>query len=321
MHLVAESDLNDSRVIRPTEQFGLGMDAQWSDDFHHSVHTLLTGERTGYYADFGCLHHLAGTLKNGWYYDGQYSHHRRRRHGNSPAGLKPSQFVVCNQNHDQVGNRALGHRLSQIVSFEALKLAAGSTILSAFVPLLFMGEEYGEISPFQYFTSHTDPQLAEAVRRGRREEFLAFKWKGDIPDPQAEPTFAASKLRHTLSEEEPHRTLLRFYQMLLRFRREYQFLRTENRTSTEHEAARTLLLLYETHAKNLAVLLHFGQAPVQLNISLPSGTWERRIDSADLDWLGPGASLPPKLSAAGTFHVGLQPNSFAVLERTGPAEQ
>lgn len=321
IHLVAESDLNDSRVIRPNEQFGLGMDAQWSDDFHHSVHTLLTGERSGYYADFGCLHHLVVTLKNGWYYSGQYSHHRRRKHGNSPVGLKPSQFVVCNQNHDQVGNRALGERLSQLVSFEALKLAAGSTILSPFAPLLFMGEEYGEISPFQYFTSHMDPQLAEAVRRGRREEFLAFDWKGDIPDPQAESTFAASKLRHSLSKEEPHRMLLRFYQMLLRFRRECQFFRTEHRTITEHEAARTLILLYETHAQILAVLLHFGQAPVQLNISLRSGTWERRIDSADLDWLGPGASLPPKLSAAGTFHVGLQPNSFVVLERTGPSAE
>ena len=316
MHLIAESDLNDSRVTRPTEQFGLGLDAQWSDDFHHSVHTLLTSERSGYYADFGCLHHLAKTLRNGWYYAGQYSQYRRRKHGNSPAGLPPWKFVVCNQNHDQVGNRARGERLSQLTSFEGLKLAAGTTLLSPFVPLLFMGEEYGDTAPFQYFTSHTDPHIAQAVRQGRREDFLAFEWKGEIPDPQAESTFAASKLRHALLQEEPHGTLLRFYQMLLRFRREHPFSRAERRTIAEYDAGLTLTLLYETEPHPLAVLLHFGNAPNPLSVDLPPGTWECRIDSADVHWLGPGASLPGKLRGPGTFHVTLRPNSFAVVERT-----
>jgi maltooligosyltrehalose trehalohydrolase len=319
VHLIAESDLNDARVLRPIEHDGLGMDSQWSDDFHHSLHTLLTGERTGYFTDFGCLRHLATTLKNGWYYAGQYSQHRRRRHGNSPSGLKRTHFVVCDQNHDQVGNRALGERLSQLVSFEGLKLAAGVTLLSPFVPLLFMGEEYGETTPFQYFTSHTDPQLAEAVRRGRKEEFLAFDWKGDVPDPQAESTFVASKLRHPLSEEEPHRTLQRFYQTLLRFRRDHQLAQMAQTTITDYETACALLVLRQSGTNFLAMLTHFGTSPANLSISLRPGVWERRIDSADLDWLGPGTAIPLILELAGPLNVSLQPNSFAVLQHTSPS--
>jgi len=319
VHLIAESDLNDARVVRPIEHGGLGMDSQWSDDFHHSLHALLTGERTGYFADFGCLRHLATTLKNGWYYAGQYSQHRRRRHGNSPTGLKRTHFVVCDQNHDQVGNRVSGERLSQLVSFEGLKLAAGITLLSPFVPLLFMGEEYGETTPFQYFTSHTDPQLAEAVRRGRNEEFLGLDWQGNVPDPQAESTFAASKPRHSLSEVEPHRTLQRFYQMLLRFRRDHQLAQMAQTTITDYETACTLLVIRQSGTNFLAMLVHFGTSPANLSISLRPGVWERRIDSADLDWLGPGTSIPLRLELAGPINVSLQPNSFAVLQHTSPS--
>jgi maltooligosyltrehalose trehalohydrolase len=319
VHLIAESDLNDARVLRPIEHGGLGMDAEWSDDFHHSLHTLLTGERIGYFTDFGCLHHLATTLKNGWYYAGQYSQHRRRKHGNSASGLKRTQFVVCDQNHDQVGNRALGERLSQLVNFEGLKLAAGITLLSPFVPLLFMGEEYGETTPFQYFTSHTDPQLAEAVRRGRKEEFLAFDWKGEVPDPQAESTFAASKLRHPLSGEEPHCTLQRFYQTLLRFRRDHQLAQMAQTTITDYETACALLVLRQSGTNLLAMLMHFGKSPANLSMSLRPGVWERRIDSADRDWLGPGTTIPLRLELAGPLNVSLQPNSFAVLQHTSPS--
>jgi len=229
--------------------------------------------------------------------------------------------VVCDQNHDQVGNRALGERLSQLVSFEGLKLAAGVTLLSPFVPLLFMGEEYGETTPFQYFTSHTDPQLAEAVRRGRKEDFLAFDWKGDVPDPQAESTFAASKLRLSLSEEEPHRTLQRFYQTLLRFRRDHQLGQMAQTTITDYETACALLVLRQAGTNFLAMLMHFGKSPANLSISLPPGVWERRIDSADLDWLGPGTSIPLRLELAGPLNVRLQPNSFAVLQHTSPSQE
>ena len=189
LDLIAESDLNDSRVIAPQQRGGYEIDAQWSDDFHHSLHTLLTKERTGYYRDFGRVWHLARTLKDGWCYSGQYSQFRQRRHGNLAEGSSSSQFVVCDQNHDQVGNRAAGERLSALVDFEALKLAAGVTLLSRFVPLLFIGEECGATAPFQYFISHLDPKLVEAVRRGRREEFESLGWQDLVPDPQDEATF------------------------------------------------------------------------------------------------------------------------------------
>ncbi|MEY2412252.1 MAG: maltooligosyltrehalose trehalohydrolase, partial [Acidobacteriaceae bacterium] len=215
LHLIAESDLNDSRLLKAPAHGGYDLASQWSDDFHHSLHSLLSGERAGYYSDFGDVHHLAVTMRNGWFYAGQHSNFRRRRHGNSAAGLARSKFVVCIQNHDQIGNRARGERLSELVNFETLKLAASVTVLAPFIPLLFMGEEYGEIAPFQYFTSHSDQALIEAVRKGRQEEFAAFAWEGKVPDPQDEATFRNSKLNHELKNKEPHQTLRALYRELL----------------------------------------------------------------------------------------------------------
>jgi maltooligosyltrehalose trehalohydrolase len=311
--LVAESDLNDARVLRSRCEGGLGMPSQWSDDFHHSVHTLLTGEHSGYYEDFGELRHLAGTLKQGWFYAGQYSRHRRRRHGNRPPPFKGSNYVIFMQNHDQVGNRALGERLSALVNFESLKLAAGAHLLSPFVPLLFMGEEYGETAPFLYFTSHGDPNLAEAVRRGRAEEFRSFSWQGEIPDPQAEATFDRSRLKPELADEEPHRTLLRFYQMLLRFRREHRLGKAGVPSIREFEASKALLVLQNAGAKHLAMIFNFGDAPAELGGKILEGIWQKRIDSFDLEWLGPGTDLPAEISSSSA--VTLRPRSFVVFER------
>src|SRR5262249_23569043 len=161
-----------------------GLSSMWCDDLHHSLHSLLTGERDGYYEDFGEFAHLVRAYRDGFTYRGEFSRHRGRRHGNSPMGLAPRQFVVSSQNHDQVCNRAQGERLTALTDFEGLKLAAGLVLLSPYVPLLFMGEEYGETSPFLYFVSHGDPALIDAVRRGRREEFKKFAWQGEPPDPQ-----------------------------------------------------------------------------------------------------------------------------------------
>ena len=314
IHLIAESDLNDARVLRPVAVGGYGMDAQWSDDFHHSLHTLLTREKSGYYADFGEPCHLATTLKQGWCYTGQYSKYRRRRHGNEPSDKRRSQFVVCTQNHDQIGNRGLGERLSQLVSFESLKLAAGVTLLSPFVPLLFMGEEYGETAPFQYFTSHGDPELAEAVRRGRKAEFERFDWRVEIPDPQAESTFARSKLNHELVSDEPHRTLRRFYQMLLNFRRERGLGYYSQGPITQYESTRALLSVLERGESRLALLLQFGDHATALNFTLPSGRWEKRIDSANLSWLGPGLEIPEHVIGNQKIAVNLAPRSFVLWE-------
>ncbi len=200
IYCIAESALNDTRIIRPRELGGFALDAQWNDDFHHALHALLTGEQTGYYQDFGRLHQLARAWRRGFVYDGQYSGYRQRAHGNSSRNIPAQQLVVFAQNHDQIGNRMLGERLSRLVSFEDLKLAAGLVLLSPFIPLLFMGEEYGETAPFQYFIDHSDPELVNAVREGRRREFAAFGWEEEPPDPQDEATFLRSKLDRSLRD-------------------------------------------------------------------------------------------------------------------------
>lgn len=219
LYLIAESDLNDVRIIRPRELGGFGIDAQWCDDFHHALHALLTGEKHGYYIDFGKVPQLAKSFKEGYVYTWEYSAFRRRHHGSQSKERPAHQFVVFSQNHDQVGNRAIGERLSALVSFEALKLAAGAVILSPYIPMLFMGEEYSETSPFLYFTSHSDPDLIEAVRKGRTEEFARFDWPFDVPDPQDASTFERSKLKPHLRKEKSHDVLLRYYRELLRLRK------------------------------------------------------------------------------------------------------
>jgi maltooligosyltrehalose trehalohydrolase len=317
--LVAESDLNDTRVLRSRCEGGMGMPSQWSDDFHHSVHTLLTAENSGYYEDFGGVEHLAGTLKQGWYYSGQYSRHRRRRHGNRPPPFNATNYVVCTQNHDQVGNRAFGERLSSLVNFESLKLAAGANLLSPFVPLLFMGEEYGETAPFLYFTSHSDPDVAEAVRRGRTEEFQSFSWQGEIADPQADSTFTSSRLKHVLAQEDPHRTLLRFYQMLLRFRKEHRLGHAGAPTVREFASSKALVALQDTGRSQLVMLFNYGDVSADLGDAVPHGSWEKRIDSSDPVWLGPGANLPSAIEGS-VSSMALRPRSFAVLERAVSSE-
>jgi maltooligosyltrehalose trehalohydrolase len=315
IHSIAESDLNDSRILHDAKRGGYDLDSQWSDDFHHSVHTLLTGEKLGYYSDFNGVVPLVSTLRDGWYYSGQHSNYRKRRHGNSPRGISPAKFVVCNQNHDQVGNRAAGERLTSLVNFEALKLAAGIALLSPFVPMLFMGEEYGETAPFQYFTSHGDPELVEAVRQGRRAEFAAFGWEGRVPDPQDENTFLRSRLNHSLKEEEPHRTLLRFYQRLIQIREEKQ-LGTPVPRSVREVGDGALLIMREYFARQLAMVCNFAEFPVVLNLADLAGKWTTVIYSADASWNGPESSLAPEITLSTASELRLSPRSFLVIERT-----
>jgi maltooligosyltrehalose trehalohydrolase len=313
LHLIAESDLNDSRLLRPPAQGGYDLASQWSDDFHHSLHSLLTGERAGYYSDFGDVHHLAVTMRNGWFYAGQHSNFRRRRHGNSPAGLARSNFVVCIQNHDQIGNRARGERLSKLVNFEGLKLGAGVTVLAPFIPLLFMGEEYGEIAPFQYFTSQGDQALIEAVRKGRQEEFAAFAWEGKVPDPQAETTFRNSKLDHSLENKEPHQTLRALYRELLAIRREYALAGSGKVEIFENGSAITMVA-GDGASKMLAAIYEFGKSEHTIDdLSLPAGHWSLRVNSADQKWRGPGNSLAKEIKAGDPLTLSAQ--SFVVLER------
>jgi maltooligosyltrehalose trehalohydrolase len=317
IHLIAESDLNDARVLLPREKGGYELAAQWSDDFHHSLHALLTKEQTGYYGDFGRVHHLATVIRDGWYYRGQYSKYRQRPHGNSASGIAKSHFVVSSQNHDQVGNRALGERLSQLAGLEGQKLAAGATLLSPFVPLLFMGEEYGETAPFLYFTSHGDKDLIEAVRRGRREEFAAFGWKHETPDPQDPATFEASALRHELQEQEPHRTLRTFYKKLIELRNVCHLGTDWSVEAGEDEAHECLRVVWKPGSKALAALFFFGRTELELEAALPSGQWLTKLNSADSIWLGPGTDLAEGVFVNPSSRIKLSPQSFLLLERTG----
>lgn len=313
IHVIAESDLNDSRLILPGERGGYGLNAQWSDDFHHSLHTLLTKEHKGYYEDFGSLTQLADTLRDGWCYRGQYSQHRQRRHGNSPHGISHSHFVVCSQNHDQVGNRAEGERLTALVDFESLKLAAGATLLSPFVPLIFMGEEFGETAPFQYFISHVDADLVDAVRQGRQKEFAAFGWEGIIPDPQDEATFERSRLHHSLKETEPHATLLRFYRQLIELRRRLD-LGNGGQWHVWELSASILLVFREHLLRRLAIIFNFSPATVLPELPEWQGLWQPRLYSAEAKWSGIAENLPQEMKLSNPFQLQLHPHSFVVLE-------
>jgi maltooligosyltrehalose trehalohydrolase len=227
IEIVAESDQNDPRTVRPPEQGGHGLDAQWSDDFHHAVHAFLTGERRGYYTDYGDARHLARALETPFVYAGDFSPHRGRKHGAPPTNLPGDQFVVCIQNHDQVGNRARGDRLTTLLDSPAKqRLAASLLLLSPHLPLLFMGEEYGETNPFPFFCSFCDEELIEAVRQGRKREFADFVSSPDeVPDPHADPTFAVARLSWDWPAGSPRAALRRLYRDLLTARKSWPSLR------------------------------------------------------------------------------------------------
>jgi maltooligosyltrehalose trehalohydrolase len=317
-YLIAESDLNDVRLVRSPDLGGYGLDAQWNDDFHHALHTLLTGEQTGYYSDFGLLEQLARAWREGFIYSGEYSPYRRRRHGSSSRDIAAERWVVFAQNHDQIGNRLGGERLSQLVSFEALKLAAGAVLLSPFLPLLFMGEEYGEVAPFWYFVSHSDPVLIEAVRQGRQAEFVAFEWSGEPPDPLGEATFVRARLDHSLRLEGEHRVLLDFYRELLRLRRELHLLTGLGRQDREVEAyekEKVLRVRMKGKLAQAVILLSFGQEPLEMSLFWPEGGWHKELDSADPRWGGPGSQAPPVIQGNNDIHLRLPPRSLTVYLR------
>lgn len=231
--LIAESGLNDARIVRAPELGGYGLDSQWSDDFHHALHAVLTGESAGYYEDFGALQDLASALRHGFVYRGQYSSFRDQSFGGDTTGLRGRQLVGFIQNHDQVGNRAVGDRLAASLSAGQLKTAAALTLLAPFVPLLFMGEEWGCKVPFQYFVDHQEPELQEAVRNGRQREFMAFGWKPEqVPDPGAISCFQRSKLDWSARDKDDGHSLLRWYTALLELRRTHPSLADDRLVAT-----------------------------------------------------------------------------------------
>ncbi|HEX7344605.1 MAG TPA: malto-oligosyltrehalose trehalohydrolase, partial [bacterium] len=316
IYVIAESDLNDVRLVRPPELGGYGLDAQWNDDFHHALHTLLTGERTGYYEDFGRIQDLAKAFAEGFVYSGAYSPARRRRHGNTSKDLAALRFVVCAQNHDQVGNRLKGDRLSALVSFEGLKLAAAVVLLSPFIPLLFMGEEYGETAPFPYFVSHSDPALIELVRRGRREEFPYLQGSDEPPDPQEEATRQSASLDHNLRHQGKHRILYELYQELIKLRNETRAGAGLSKDRLEVvclERESTLVVRRWGREEQFAAIFHFGDTTVSVNVPLPHGRWLKRLASGEERWNGPGPDLPTVLHSDGKVSVTLTKHAFLMV--------
>ncbi len=297
VHLIAESDLSDEAVIRSREEHGLGMHAQWLDDFHHSVHTLITAERAGYYRDYGEMGHLEKCLARGFVYSGQYSRFRKRRFGSSSADQPASKFIVFVQDHDQVGNRMNGERPPKLMDFESRKLMAGAMLLSPYIPMLFMGEEWDEDNPFLYFVSHGDPELANAVREGRVEEFASFAWKGEPPDPADPETFRRSKIDWKKKDSGGHALMLSYYRTLIELRRSEPAFgipgKEPERLSVMSGPDGMVLAMERARAeRRAAVFMNFSDTESVATLEVKAGRWRRVVSSADERFGGPGTTLP-----------------------------
>jgi maltooligosyltrehalose trehalohydrolase len=316
LYLIGESDLNDPRVVRPSERGGLGLDSMWCDDFHHAAHVLITGERAGYYADLGQVEHLAQAFRSAMSAPGEYSEFRKRRHGRPGPDLQPRQCVVCVQNHDQIGNRLLGERLGTIIGFEQEKLAAGLVCLAPFIPLLFMGQEYGDPAPFQYFVSHEGEALLEAIRRGRREEFASFGWTDAAPDPAAPATFARCIINPDLRSSGQHAILHRLYQTLLSLRGGL-----EPQAPDDCLALEARRVLFVRRGRRAWMAFSFSDAVQELSLPAPPGAWKRLIASSDVEWGGPGSRLPDRIDSRGEVRLELLPFAFAVYGGAPPATE
>jgi maltooligosyltrehalose trehalohydrolase len=296
-YLIAESDLNNPLLAAPEERGGCGMDGLWCDDFHHSLHTLLTGEDTGYYVDFEKTDHLVKSLKEGYVYSGQFSRFRKKNHGNSSRALPADRFIVFSQNHDQAGNRMLGERLSSLVSFESLKLAAGIVLLSPYIPLIFMGEEYGERAPFLYFISHSDAQLIERIREGRKKDFEMFAGETAPSDPQNTETFVRSKIDWHRRTQGHHMALLHLYKELIQCRRDMKALAYLDKNCCEVLSDRKGVIGMRRWKDDAHVtaIFNFNKSDKALHALPRDMVWKKVVDSSDSRWHGPGALLPDRL--------------------------
>ncbi|MGZ8517255.1 MAG: malto-oligosyltrehalose trehalohydrolase [Chitinophagaceae bacterium] len=292
-YLIVESDLNDTRFINSIEKGGYGMDAQWNDEFHHALRVTSGEAPKGYYSDFNGIQDLAKAYKDAYVYDGQFSPHRKKDFGVKADENEGSQFIVFSQNHDQVGNRMVGERTNSLVSFEMQKLIAASVMVSPFLPMLFMGEEWSEPNPFLYFVSHTDNVLCEAVRKGRQQEFAAFHTQGEPPDPNAEETFLSSKLQWHLKENGSHKVMLDYYKALIHLRKTHPVLKHLDRNALSVEVgkdAQTLVLHRWDQDDGINCFMNFNK---DLNVLIPfpgASDFKVVLNSAEQKWYGTGAS-------------------------------
>jgi maltooligosyltrehalose trehalohydrolase len=266
--LLAESDLNDVRIINPPEKGGYGIDLLMCDDFHHALHGLVTGEHHSYYSDFGKMSHLVKSFKDAFVFDGVYSSHRNKTFGNSTKGHPGSRFAVFSQNHDQIGNRMNGDRLSTLVDFETLKLLAAATFFSPYVPFIFMGEEYGETNPFMYFTSHEDEKLIQSIRDGRKNEFSYIDAQEEVPDLQSLEAFNNSKLNWDNHSAQQIK-LFDFYKELIRLRKSHPVLKNTDRVGLEADIIKdtnALVLLRQSMQNHIICIMNFEEKPVTLEL-------------------------------------------------------
>lgn len=285
--LIAESDLNDPKFLSPKEKGGFGLDAQWTDEFHHALHALLTGETGGYYADFGKVSHLAKAFTNCYVNDGQYSFFKKKTYGRPVLQNPANQFVVYTQTHDQTGNRMFGERLIHLCGFETAKLAAATLFLAPYIPMLFMGEEYGEKQPFLYFTDHSDKYLTELVRKGRKQGFKVFKYKGDPIDPGDLNTFLSSKLSLSDGFDEKQQALFRFYKMLISLRKDHPVLSQTNKQNIDvnyNDDKQTLVTERWEGSNKIIAFMNFSND--KQCFIIPYGNWHLLYDSAGIEWVG-----------------------------------
>lgn len=325
-YLVAECDYNSPKVVRPTECGGLGFDAQWLDDFHHALYVLLDEKGRDRYIDFGRMEQLAKAYTDGFVHSGEYVKARRKKHGVSSAGVPGDKFIVFNQNHDQVGNRVMGERLSVLVNFERLKLAAGALFLSPYLPLLFMGEEYAETSPFFYFVSHSEEDLIKAVQEGRKKEFESFNWKTDPPDPQNEDTFNRSKLNWAKRQDPPHSIIRNWHKELIRLRREHPILRDFNKNNIRTNVIddEVLVLIRQNPEGNRFIfcLLNFSEREITYTLPASKCQWSLLLNSTDKQWMSPDHRNTPQKESSHLKEnaVPIPPLGVIVLE-SGHAEE
>lgn len=314
--LIGEFDLNNPRYIISQDEGGLGLDGQWIDEFHHALHAVVTGEVNGYYEDFGEISHLAKALQRSYVYTGEYSIHRKKHFGASPEKTNFGQFVVFAQNHDQIGNRLAGDRLTNHLTFEGLKVTAAAYLLAPQVPMIFMGEEYGEKRPFQYFISHTDEKLVDMVREGRKREFAYFNWDKPVPDPQGEDTFRKCILGWDYQKDKYQQRLLDYYTTLIHFRKKriaYQGKQPE--TMKVHEPGKGSVIAFDRafSTDRILVVMNFGKSSSPFVLPSSATPPSKKIfDSSAMEWLGPGEIT---FSTFNSHHeILLHPESVVIFE-------
>jgi maltooligosyltrehalose trehalohydrolase len=284
--LIAELDLNNTRYILPRECGGYGLDMQWVDEFHHALHSYVTGENNGYYYDFGDISQISKALNDAYVYDDVYSPHRKKTFGSKTDGIPGNRFVIFIQNHDHTGNRMLGERIGNLVDFETLKLLAGIMFVSPYVPLLFMGEEYNEQSHFRYFTSHSDKQLIENVRKGRKEEFAAFMNADDIQDPQSEDSFNISRPGFDLKGSGG--LLFNYYRELIKLKLNHPVMKDYNRDEVNASQINdhAVLLTRKVNENLLIALMNFNKRKLAFQLPMDISRLKLLIDSAEKRWGG-----------------------------------